>query len=133
MNSSSGVLHVLVLLPFQIQNFFWTLDTESSLKTEGLHKDSVMAKWRFTYIQLYMYFLCYILTRGLMPLETYKLIPVAGYFQKGRLFFSEYGYRPHVTGVFGHQKRRFQKRSPGGAYITSKGVYKRGAFIRMGL
>ena len=22
-------------------------------------------------------------------------------------FFSEYGYRPHVTGVFGHQKRRF--------------------------
>ena len=22
-------------------------------------------------------------------------------------FFSEYGYRPHVTGVFGHRKRRF--------------------------
>ena len=23
------------------------------------------------------------------------------------MFFSEYSYRPHIAGVFGHQKRRF--------------------------
>ena len=28
-------------------------------------------------------------------------------FSKTETFFSEYGYRPHVTGVFGHRKRRF--------------------------
>ena len=27
--------------------------------------------------------------------------------RKTETFFSEYGYRPHLTGVFGHQKRRF--------------------------
>ena len=26
---------------------------------------------------------------------------------KTETFFSEYGYRPHVSGVFGHRKRRF--------------------------
>ena len=30
-------------------------------------------------------------------------------FSKTETFFSEYGYRPHVTGVFGHRKRRFSK------------------------
>ena len=39
---------------------------------------------------------------------------VAGYFGKRRLFFSEYGYRPHVSGVFRAPKRGgFQIRSPG--------------------
>ena len=28
-------------------------------------------------------------------------------FWKTETFFSEYGYRPHATGVFGHQKRGF--------------------------
>ena len=28
-------------------------------------------------------------------------------FSKTEMFFSEYGYRPHVTGVFRHRKRRF--------------------------
>ena len=28
-------------------------------------------------------------------------------FSKTEIFFSEYGYRPHVTSVFGHRKRRF--------------------------
>ena len=28
-------------------------------------------------------------------------------FSKTETFFSEYGYRPHVTGVFEHRKRRF--------------------------
>ena len=28
-------------------------------------------------------------------------------FSKTETFSSEYGYRPHVTGVFGHRKRRF--------------------------
>ena len=28
-------------------------------------------------------------------------------FSKTETFFSEYGYRPHATGVFGHQKRGF--------------------------
>ena len=28
-------------------------------------------------------------------------------FSKTEAFFSEYGYRPHITGVFGHRKRRF--------------------------
>ena len=32
---------------------------------------------------------------------------VAGYFGKRRIFFSEYGYLSHVSGVFGHQNRRF--------------------------
>ena len=32
---------------------------------------------------------------------------VAGAFSKTENFFSEYGYRPHVTGVFGHRIPRF--------------------------
>ena len=28
-------------------------------------------------------------------------------FSKTEVFFSEYGYRPHVAGVFRHRKRRF--------------------------
>ena len=28
-------------------------------------------------------------------------------FSETKTFFSEYGYRPHATGVFGYQKRRF--------------------------
>ena len=42
--------------------------------------------------------------------RTMKLRPrphVAGYFEKRETFSSEYGYLPHVSGVFGHRKRRF--------------------------
>ena len=28
-------------------------------------------------------------------------------FLKTEIFFSEYGYHPHVTGIFGHQNQRF--------------------------
>ena len=37
---------------------------------------------------------------------------VAGYLRKRRLFFSEYSYHPHVTGVFGTENGGFQIRSP---------------------